>query len=96
MTHIYKTVTSINQKFNQNSPNKIKEINTNLNIDEIPENTTQILNKEKTLGDSEEIKGNFEEKINSGFEEGKKSILILIYYLKDLKMNKNWKNIWIV
>jgi len=72
MTHIYKTVTSINQKFNQNSPNKIKEININLNIDEIPENTTQILNKEKTLGDSEEIKGNFEEKINSGFEEGKK------------------------
>jgi len=72
MTHIYKTVTSINQKFNQNSPNKIKEINTNLNIDEIPENTTQILNKEKTLGDSEEIKGNFEEKIKLGFEEGKK------------------------
>ena len=72
MTHIYKTVTSINQKYSQKSPNKNKDINTNLNIDEIPENTTQILNKEKTLGDSEEIKGNLEEKINSGFEEGKK------------------------
>lgn len=72
MTHIYQTVTSIKQKSNQPSPNKITyEISTNLNQGINPENNNEFSYKDKNYCDIDDIKEDKEEIINTGSEEEK-------------------------
>ena len=72
MTHIYQTVTSIKQKSNQPSPNKITyEIKTNLNQGINPGNNNEFSYKDKNYCDIDDIKEDKEEMINTGSEEEK-------------------------